>query len=280
MEISSNKISNNIPFNKALLSNSDKSQNNSAQNSTQLPAVNTIGISQVNSNLPVSYTKIAEIPIPGINKTASVFKLSNGQKIAILPKEGPTFIRTSFNVGALNEPDNIRGISHFIEHNLFNGSKDLAPGEYDKKLSEMGGYTNAFTSYGETQYYLTTELLENNSLEEAIKLNAMQTQFPTFPQEQLTKEKEPVKSEIDMYKDIPSAEAESLMLKNLFGIKSAADDIVIGTKDNINALTRDTVVDYYNTWYTPDNAVTVITGDVDVNEAINIAAKYYNKKPD
>ena len=184
MEISSNKLNNIAPFKRALVPNQGKSPNSAVQNSVQIPSADVSGIAQINSNIPVSYTKIADIPVPGINKTASVFKLANGQKIAILPKEGPTFIRTSFNVGALNEPDNIRGISHFIEHNLFNGSKDLAPGEYDKKLSAMGGYTNAYTSYGETQYYLSAELLENDSLEQAIKLNAMQTQFPTFPQEQ------------------------------------------------------------------------------------------------
>ncbi len=273
------KISNNIinTENKCL---KDKKETSFASNESVLPSVNTAGISMVNANLPVSYTKIADIPVAGINQKAALYKLSNGQKVVILPKKGPTYIRTSFNVGSLNEPDEKRGISHFIEHNLFNGSKDLPPGEYDKKLTLMGGRTNAYTNTCETQYHLNLQLLNDKSLEESIKLNAYQTQFPTFPKEQLEKEKEPVKQEIDMCSDNPLNKTWSLMFKNLFSFNSSSDDILIGTKDNINKLTRDDVIDYYNTWYTPDNAITVITGDVDVDETIKLVSKYYNKKPD
>ena len=247
-------------------------QYNNSENSTKLPLSDIKGISQVNSNLPVNYTKTGEISVPGLNNKASVYKLSNGQKVIIQKKDGPLYIRTSFNVGSLNEDDEKRGISHFIEHNLFNGSKNLAPGEYDTKVEELGGYTNAYTSFGET--------LNDNSLEEAIKLNAYQTQFPTFPKEPLEREKEPVKSEIDMCSDNAENKAYTIMLKNMFGLETNSEDIIIGTKENINKLTREDLFDYYNTWYTPDNAITVITGDVDEQEAINLVSKYYNKQPD
>lgn len=237
-------------------------------------------MSQINVNTPISYTKLGEIPIQGLENNASLFQLANGQRVIILPKKGPTQIKTTFNVGSLNETDDIRGISHYIEHNLFNGSKGLAPKEYDKKVSNMGGYTNASTSFSKTDYYLTMQLLEDNFLEEGIKLNAAQTQYPTFPVEQLEKEKEPVKSEIDLYKDEISDVSSSRMLKNLFGINTQATNFILGTKQNINSFTREKVLDYYNTWYTPDNAVTVITGDVDVNETINLVSKYFNKKSD
>lgn len=246
-----------------------------------LPASGVNGIAQVNTNLPIGYTKIGEISVPGLEQKASLYKLANGQKVVIQPKKnGPTFVRTSFAVGALNEPDEKRGISHFIEHNLFNGSKNLKTGEYDSKVQKLGGYTNAYTSFGETQYYLSLENLQDNSLEEAIKLNAEQTQFPTFPDEPLQREKEPVKSEIDMCSDNATNKAYTIMLKNMFGLQSSSEDIVIGTKNNINNMTREDLFDYYNTWYTPDNAVTVITGDVDEKEAIELVSKYYNKKND
>ncbi len=282
MELNSNYLSKLIRNDKTVqpqTNNAPQGVNNTVQQNN-LPSTHSAGLSQVTTNAPVSYTKIAEIPIPGINEKASVFKLSNGQKVAILPKKGPTFVRTSYSVGSLNEPDELRGISHYIEHNLFNGSKDLAPKEYDKRLTQLGGSTNAFTSYNVTEYFLSLQLLEDKSLEEAIKLNALQTQFPTFPTEQLEKEKEPVKSEIDMVKDDPISKALTTMLCNLYNLKTTSEDIVIGTKDNINNLNREKVLDYYNTWYTPDNAVTVITGDVDVNETMELVSKYYNKKPD
>lgn len=249
-------------------------------NSKSLPSVYPAGASQVNSNLPMSYTKIGEISVPGLKDKASIYRLANGQKVIIQPKDGPNYINTTYNVGSLNETENIRGISHYIEHNLFNGSKDLAPKEYDKRISELGGSTNASTGFSQTDYYLSLQLLDENSLEKGIRLNALQTQFPTFPVEQLEKEKEPVKSEIDMYKDIPDDVATSIMLKNLFGIQTNSTNFILGTKDNINSFTRDTVLDYFNTWYTPDNAVTVITGDVNPEETIQLVSKYYNKQND
>ncbi len=117
-------------------------------------------------------------------------------------------------------------------------------------------------------------------MEEAVRLNALQTQFPLFPVEQLEKEKEPVKSEIDMYKEKTDFVATSLALKNLFNINTQSTDFIIGTKDNINSFTREKVLDYFNTWYTPDNAVTVVTGDVNIDETINLISKHYNKKND
>ena len=282
MELSSNYI---VKNNKVIKPQGLKQANGvsfSAANTknVELPSVQTVGMSQVNYSAPVSYTKIAEIDIPGMKEKASLFKLANGQKVAILPKKGPTFIRTSFGVGSLNEPDNIRGISHYIEHNLFNGSKDLAPGEYDEHLKDLGGSTNAYTSSSETQYHLNLQLLKENSLEEAIRLNAMQTQFPTFPEDQLQKEKEPVKQEIDIYEKEARSLAEDEMIRNLLGIKSNSRNFIIGSKENINSLNREIVLDYYNTWYTPDNAVTVITGDVNVDETMQLVSKYYNKKSD
>ncbi len=238
------------------------------------------GQSQINSNLPISYTKLGEIPIPGLKEKASVFQLANGQRVIIAPKKGATVVKTTYHVGSLNETEDIRGISHFIEHNLFNGSKDLAPREYDKQVSDIGAYTNASTNFGVTDYFLSLQLLNKDSLEKAIRLNALQTQFPTFPVEQIEKEKEPVKSEIDMYKDIPSDVATSLVLKNLFNVNTNSTNFILGTKENINSFNRDKVLDYYNTWYTPDNAVTVITGDVDTNETIQLVSKYFNKKND
>lgn len=249
-------------------------------NTTFLPSVIATGQSQINSNIPIPYTKLGEIQIPGLENNASLFRLANGQRVVILPKKGPTQIKTTFNVGSLNETEDIRGISHYIEHNLFNGSKGLEPKEYDKKVSDLGGNTNASTGFATTDYYLSLQLIKDNSLEDAIKLNSMQTQFPTFPVEQLEKEKEPVKSEIDMYLDDANDVAVCNVLKNLFNVQTNSTNFIIGTKANINSFTRDKVLDYYNTWYTPDNAVTVITGDVNVDETINLVSKYYNKPND
>lgn len=281
MKITDNNITEYVKIENGQQQNTVQSQIKEQENPSfgaELPSVHTIGQSLINTNAPVSYTKLGEITIPGLKDKASVYKLANGQKVIIAPKKGPAMIKTTYNVGSMNETEDIRGMSHYIEHNLFNGSKDLAPREYDKQAYDLGARTNASTSYSTTNYFLHLQLLNDDSLEKAIKLNALQTQFPTFPIEQLEKEKEPVKSEIDMYKDMPDDVSMSIALKNLFNINTQSTNSILGTKDNINSFTREKVLDYFNTWYTPDNAVTVITGDVDTEETIKLVSKYFNKQ--
>ncbi len=248
------------------------------QNSTVLPSC---GVSSaiVQPQIPVQYQKIAEIPILGLKENASVFKMSNGQTVVIAPKKGKFYIKTKFNVGSNNETEDIKGISHFIEHNLFAGSKDLKPKEFDKKAQILGAESNAATSRTRTEYFMSGYLLDDDSLENYIKLNANLTQFPTFNNEYVTNEKGVVKSEIDSSLD---DELETIMgkcLKNLYNIKYKNGDI-LGSKENIDSFTREQLFDYYNTYYTPDNTTTIIVGDVDTDETMKLVSKYFNKKPD
>ena len=234
-------------------------------------------VSQINARTPVSYMKTSEFSLPGVENKAEVFKLSNGQKVVLVKKEGPLMVQTMFKTGGFNEPDSQRGISHFIEHNLFNGSERLQPREYHQRLAKIGAYTNAFTANNVTSYYAQSALGTEN-LEELIKLNSEQVQFPTFPLSQMEKEKEIVCSEINMYDDDASNYAHCQMIKDLFQINSTSTDLVAGRIDNIKSLTRDDLINYYNTYYTPDNATTVIVGDIDRDETLALISKYYTKQ--
>ena len=100
---------------------------------------------------------------------AYCYRLANGQKVIIVPQEGETVLRTYVNSGSMNEPDNLRGISHYIEHNLFNGSEGLEEGEFFKAVDKMGASTNASTGFAETNYYISSNLLNDNDLENKIK---------------------------------------------------------------------------------------------------------------
>src|SRR5574344_1957960 len=190
-----------------------------------------------NVNVPQNYKKICDVELKkGIN--AHLYKLSNGQKVVIVPKEGATVVKTYVNSGSMNEPDNIRGISHFIEHNLFNGSEGLEAGELFKKVDEMGASTNASTGFAETNYYIKSHLLKENDFENKIKMHAQMLEKPKFEQEMLTKEKGPVTSEINMITDNPLNIAMNETIKNPFDINSTSVDIIGGNSDNIKNLTQ------------------------------------------
>ena len=229
---------------------------------------------------PMAYTKTGEIDFPYDTK-AYCYKLANGQKVVIVPQEGETVLKTYVNTGSMNEPDKIRGISHYIEHNLFNGSKGLEQGEFFKKVDKMGASTNASTGFAETNYYISSNLLNDGDLEQKIKLHASMLETPLFAIDKLEKEKGIVNSEINMITSDPENLAINKMLKNLYGIKTTSTDMIGGTTDNITNLTRDDVVNYFNNNYYPANMVTVITGEVKPDETIKLISKYFSssKKP-
>lgn len=239
------------------------------------------GISHVtpdfNVSTPISYSHIEDIKLPN-NLTAHYYKLANGQKVVIVPKDGETVVKTYVNTGSLNEPDKLRGISHYIEHNLFNGSDALGDKVFFNEVHNMGAVTNASTSFSETDYFVASQLLDSKDLEESIKLHAGMLQTPKFLQEKLDKEKKIVNSEINMCLSDESSRAITTTIKNLFNIKSTSPDLIAGSTDNIDALTREDVVNYFNNNYYPANMVTVITGEVEPNQTMKLISKYFNSK--
>ena len=223
---------------------------------------------------PMAYRFVKDIKLSD-NLTAKVYKLANGQNVIIAPKDGQTFVKTYVNTGSFNEPDNLRGISHYIEHNLFNGSEDLGDKVFFDEVNKIGASTNASTSFGVTDYFIITNQLEDTDLENSIQLHAGMLQSPKFLLDKLEKEKDIVNSEINMY----MAEDESLgftqMIKNLYNIKSSSLDLVAGNTDNITALTREDVINYFNNNYYPANMTTVITGEVDPDKTMQMVSKYF-----
>lgn len=268
------------------------------------PSVNNISFSAENKNKPVSnkskqadycaksnlektrdylvktpqkYLKIDTVLLPD-NLNAHIYKLESGQKIVIIPKDGPTVIKSYVNTGSLNEKDSERGISHFVEHSLFNGSEGLSEGEFFSTVNEMGANTNASTGFSATDYYIKSNLLKDTDLNEQIRIHASMIETPKFTPEMIEKEKGPVTSEISMILDDAENVAINTTIKNLFNIKSTSTDIIGGTIDNINNLTREKVLDYYKKNYYPANIVTVITGDVNEKEVISLVSKHMQSR--
>lgn len=228
-----------------------------------------------NVRVPISYKQLEDIKLSD-DLTAKCYKLANGQRVVIVPKDGATVVKTYVNTGSFNEPDNLRGISHYIEHNLFNGSEELGDKVFFDEVNKMGANTNASTSFANTNYFISSNLLEDTDLENKIQLHAGMLQSPKFLLDKLEKEKKIVNSEINMCLSENENIGYTQTIKNLFNIKSSSMDLVAGSTDNITALTRDDVVNYFNNNYYPANMTTVITGEVEPENTIELVAKYFN----
>lgn len=248
-------------------------QNPSDGSIKQLPVV----LPDYGVRTPIGYSFIGDIKLNN-DLTAKHYKLANGQNVIILPKDGPTVVKTYVNTGSFNEPDKLRGISHYIEHNLFNGSEDLGDKVFFDEVNKMGANTNASTSFSVTDYYIQSNLLEDTDLDNKIKLHAGMLQSPKFLLDKLEKEKKIVNSEINMYMSEDENLGYTQTIKNLFNIKSSSLDLVAGNTDNIDALTRDDVVNYFKSNYYPANMTTVITGEVAPDETMQLVSKYFTAK--
>lgn len=238
-----------------------------------------------NIKVPQNYKKIRTDKLPN-NLTLHKYKTANGYDISILPKEdSPACISVTFDVGSANEPKNLKGISHFIEHMLFNGTKNNNPykklnaGDFDKEVRKLGGDYNGLTSRFFTTYYINISIFKENDLEEGIKLLATIVENPEFSEEMIEKEKKVVCSEICMGNDNPSETAGDKNIKTLFNLDLPDDtSLIVGSVKNIENLTKKDVLDYYNKYYTPQNAHIVITGDVEPNEIMKIISENFVKK--
>lgn len=208
------------------------------------------------------------------------YTLKNGQTVVLMPrKDSTTIIKTFVDAGSMNENDRNRGISHFNEHNVFNGSKNMAPGSFFKEVGKLGASTNASTDYAVTDFYISSPVIDNTSLDKIIKMHSDMLVNPTFPEEMVEKEKGPVTSEISMVNDDISSVALNTLIKNLFQINSTSENLVAGSIETVNNITRDDVYNHWKNHFTPDNMYTVLTGDFDPNYAIDLISKSFVTPP-
>ena len=204
------------------------------------------------------------------------YELKNGQVVALMPKkDSTTIIKTFVDAGSMNENDKNRGISHFNEHNVFNGSKNIAPGTFFREVGKLGANTNASTDFAQTDFYIESPLTDDKTFKQIIEMHADMLVNPLFPKDMVEKENGPVTSEISMCNDNIGNVAVNSLIKNLFQINTNSEDLVAGSIETVNNITRDDVYNHWKKHFTPDNMYTVMTGDFDPNNAIEIISQNF-----
>ena len=203
-------------------------------------------------------------------------RFDNGLKLIINKMEG--FVSVSCGVlvktGSINESEKDNGISHFIEHVMFKGTKNRTAFEISDHIDRIGAQINAFTSKELTCYYTksTGEHLEN-SLEvlSDIFFNSV------FDSNELEKEKGVIIEEINMSEDTPEELCLDLLAKSYYG-NTGLGQTILGPEKNIKRFTRDDVKRYMDKYYTADNVVISLSGDLDVEKAQELVEKYFAQK--
>lgn len=208
----------------------------------------------------------------------TVHKLDNGLKIVLLEDHDIPNIAyyTFFRVGARNERPGLTGVSHFIEHMMFNGTRAHGPGEFDRIMEAGGGANNAFTSEDMTGY---TNWYPAVALEKMIELDADRMQGLSFDPQVLESERGVVASERRMAIENNN---ENLLSETVQAAAIMAHPYhwgVIGWMSDILGWKRDEIIAYYRTFYSPNNAVIVVCGDFQTDTLMALIRKYYASIP-
>ena len=179
------------------------------------------------------------------------------------------------NNGSVNENDDEQGISHFIEHMLFKGTKNRDHFQIVNEIDRLGGQMNAFTSKECTCFYV--KCLDEHFRASAEVLTDMICN-PTFPEDELEKEKGVVIEEINMNADDPDEVAFDILEDNVYKGMGMSHP-VLGTKSTVSSFTHDKLDRYYFDHYTRDEIIVSIAGSFDRKDVIEyFEDKFYNLK--
>ncbi len=202
--------------------------------------------------------------------------LKNGLKILVVENHKlPIFTYyTYYEVGGKHETKGITGASHFLEHMMFKGAKKYGPGMFDQLVEGNGGKNNAYTTNDLTVYY---ESLPSEHLNKIIDLEADRMENLSLVPESFESERMVVLEERKMrYENSDRGKLYLNMMKNMF-TGTPYGTSVIGDISDLKTVSRDQIYDYFKKFYTPNNAVIVIVGDVDANDVVDEIEKKFSK---
>jgi zinc protease len=206
------------------------------------------------------------------------FTLKNGMKILVLENSAipNANMYLFYKVGSRNEYIGITGISHFFEHMMFNGAKKYGPKQFDRTMEAKGGSNNAYTTENFTAY---TDWFPSSALEVIFDLEADRIAHLNFDSVMIESERGVILSE-------RSTGLENEPLEQLWQEVQATAFVahpymwpVIGWESDIKNWTKQDLENYFHTYYSPNNCLVVISGDVKLDEVKKLAEKYWEPIP-
>ena len=202
--------------------------------------------------------------------------LQNGLRILTVPQKNAQAVTVLALVGTGSkyEKKEENGISHFLEHMYFKGTKKR-PSSMDvaETLDKVGGIYNAFTSEEYTGYFAKVAALH---LELALDWVSDIFLNSTLPEEEVEKEKGVIIEEINLHRDHPLSYVEILWSRLLYGDQPAGWDIA-GAKKSVAGMTREKLIDYMKTQYAASNTIVSIAGNFDQSLVIQKVQEYFSK---
>jgi zinc protease len=205
-------------------------------------------------------------------------QLNNGLRVIVKEDHrSPTVAHMVwYKTGSVDEDIGVTGVAHVLEHMMFKGTKTIGPGEFSKRVAALGGRENAFTSNDYTAYF---QQIEKSHLAKVMQLEADRMHNLELSDEEFKKEIQVIMEERRLRTDdkAPSLLYEQFMATALNAAPNRHP--VIGWMNDLKNMSYKDARDWYESWYTPKNAVLLVVGDVNPNDVFALAENIYGKIP-
>jgi zinc protease len=216
-----------------------------------------------------------------INIKFEQYKLNNGMNVILHEDHSSPNVAVvvMYHVGSKNEKPKRTGFAHLFEHMMFQGSEHVADEEHFKLLQEVGANINGFTTEDGTTYY---EVVPSNYLELGLYLESDRMGFllPAMTQEKLDNQRDVVKNERRQRVDnVPYGTSNERIIKALYPETHPYSWPVIGYMEDLSAASMEDVKGFFRTYYAPNNACLVLSGDFKPTEAKGLVEKYFGGIP-
>ncbi|PSQ91647.1 MAG: peptidase M16 [Proteobacteria bacterium SW_6_67_9] len=205
------------------------------------------------------------------------YELDNGMKVLVRADERAPVVVSQvwYRVGSVDEHRGVTGVSHAVEHMMFKGTNDYAPGQMSQIIAGLGGEENAFTSRAYTAYY---QQIGAQHLDRMLELEAERMSDLRFPEAEVDSEMQVVREERrQRVEDQPRALVHE-RLRAAALPSSPARSPVIGWRGDLESMTRSDLVQWYEQWYGPNNAAVVVVGDVEPERVLELARRHFGAK--
>ncbi len=206
------------------------------------------------------------------------FRLANGMEVVVIPDHRAPVVTHMvwYRNGSADDPPLKSGIAHFLEHLMFKGTSKHRQGEFSEIVAELGGQENAFTSNDYTAYYqrVAKEHLPVLMEFEADRMtNLVLTDEIVAPERDVVIEERRMRVDCDPASQLGESVMAALFTHHPYGKP------IIGWMHEIEGLGREDALAYYQRFYTPENAILVVAGDVTADEVRRLADETYGKIP-
>lgn len=208
----------------------------------------------------------------------SHFQLKNGLDVVVIPDHRAPVVThmVYYRNGAADDPIGKSGIAHFLEHLMFKGTEKLPKGKFSEVVSDLGGQENAFTSHDYTAYY---QRVAKEHLGRMMEMESDRMTGLVLREKEVLSERKVILEERKMHVDAdPASQLYESLCATLYTHHPYGTPI-IGWEHEIAELGRQDALDYYGRFYTPENAILVVAGDVTQATVKALAEETYGKVP-